>query len=98
MGRWKFTILFLTFGAFISYFGYLGLAGMCFPCAVPILPTFPVIKLLNWDSAVSFYHSGRPEDHLGIYKVVLIATIEYGILGWCVDLIRHHKSYRSSAD
>ena len=89
MRRWWFTIVFVLLGAFLSYFGYLGLQGGCFSCAIPLLPALPVIRWLNWESAVSFYHSGWPADNFGVYKVVLIVTIEYGLLGWCIDLIRH---------
>ncbi|MDP3697841.1 MAG: hypothetical protein Q8R55_07610 [Candidatus Taylorbacteria bacterium] len=61
------------------------------PVALVLLPTIPIIELLHWESALQFYHSGRPVDHFGMIKVVIVGTIEFGLLGWCIDLIKHRK-------
>jgi len=82
----KFALL----GILLSWFGYVS-AQMMYPTLVFLLPTVPIIKLLNWDSALGFYHSGSPADRFGMVKVIFVGAIEFGFLGWCLDLIRHHK-------
>lgn len=95
MNRWRFTITFVLLGAFLSWVGYILVQQMFFPAAILLLPTILTIKLLGWDSVFEFYHSGNPVDHFGMAKVVLIATIEFGFVGWCIDLIRHRKAKSS---
>src|SRR3989338_2505625 len=92
MGRWKFTIIFALFGAFFSWIGYISMQVMFIPGVIGLLPTIPVIEVLNWGSTFEFYHSGNPVDHLGMVKIILIEAIEFGLLGWCVDLIKYRKT------
>lgn len=95
MRRWNFTITFVLLGAFLSWFGYILVAGMSLLGAICLLPIIPIIKLLNWESVFEFYHSGNSLDHFGMIKVVTIGTIEWGLLGWCLDLIRHRRNIKS---
>lgn len=94
MKRWNFTIIFSLLGAFLSWFGYLLLTRMDLSGVVFLLPTFPIIKFLNWDSILGFYHSGSPIDHFGMIKVMLIEITELGLLGWFIDLARHHRKIK----
>ena len=91
MNRWKYTIIGVLCGIFFAWFGYISIQNMFLLGFIFILPIIPILKLLNWDSAVGFYHSGYPVDHFGMVKIVLIEAIILGLLGWCFDIIKNRK-------
>ena len=92
MRHWRYTLLFVLLGSFLSWLGYVLVQMMFFPGVILLSPVIPVVKLLGLESAFQFYHSGASVDQFGMIKVILIETLEFGFLGLCFDLVRHSKS------
>ena len=92
MRYWRYTLLFVLLGSFLSWLGYVLVQMMFLPGIILLLPVIPVVKLLGLESALQFYHSGASVDQFGMIKIVLIEALEFGFLGYCFDLIRYSKS------